>query len=344
MEVESWKLTDFNLSGRQIKIGKLGLVKIMKADDGNLTLVGDANYGIIDHDRPSPASFVKTDSILGFALDIGIQKEKMLSRRHGFYFGTKLIHPQSQRILSQSDFNAELFEKIGSVIDGHYQSGDKHRETKAIKLQLLFDTYNNARLLFPNYYAESYLSLMSIIDAIGSVKSGCKFAFFVSTISPTLNDDVFERINAVDGYKERVDTALELFDTCLDNSNNNKMDCHSDMASLDSSGKLIFSCFYSAYQYRNQFVHAGFPFPDIVKDVHGLEKDSGMAYLNPALGISWHKINRSDGLQEGDLIDIHEVASREVENFKKKYFILLPTWYFLKRFAREALLKEINAQ
>ncbi len=338
---ESWKITDFNLNG-QINLGnKFGLIKIMRSDDGTLILVGDAEYGVIDQEKPSTASFLRPDSILAFVLDIGIQREKMLSRESGFYFGIRLIREQSLRVVSQKDFDENIFEKIGFLIDSYSRSGDKPKETEAIRLQLLFDAYNDARLLFPNFYAESYLTLMRIIEAIGITRGGYDFASFAATISSRLNQDIYQKLNAI--YKDRIEKATELFNICLLEANQKGWKCYDKMVKLDIAGKVIFACFYSAYQYRNKFVHLGFPFPDTVKDSIGLGDDSGTAYLNPALGISWTKIHRPDGLQEGDLIDIHQVVSEEeFKKFKDIYFQLLPTWYFMKRFTREALLNHVE--
>lgn len=343
IKVESWKITDFNLQGRQIKIGKLGLIKIIRSDDRTLVLVGDSKHGLINQTKPTAAHFSKNDAILGFVLDIGIQKEKWLSGGHGFYFGMPLIQPQSQRLVSQSDFDENLFERIGTFIDSNFQSKNNKKEMEAVRLQLLFDAYNNARLLFPNFYADSYLSLMRIIDAIGQTKGACDFAVFAATISSSLNKEVYSRINAVKGYAPRIQIALNLFNTCLTEAKKKKWSCHQKMQKFNDAGKVIFSCFYSAYQYRNQFVHLGFPFPDTVKDSHGLKNKSGTAYLNPALGIMWSKIHRPDGIKDGDLIDIHQVVSQKqkAKQFKEIYFKLLPTWYFLKCFVREALCNKI---
>lgn len=44
---------------------------------------------------------------------------------------------------------------------------------------------------------------------------------------------------------------------------------------------------------------------------------------------------RPDGKREQDLIDVHEVIEPAVfEKFRDVYFHLLPTWYFLKAYAR----------
>ncbi len=341
--LESWKITDFNLENRQIEIGKLGVVKIIRSDDGVLTLVGDANYGILNQEKTTAADFAKVDSILGFVLDIGIRKEKMLARGHGFYFGMPLIHPQSQKAVSQTDFDEGLFEKIGNFINTKYQSGNKEEETEAIRLQLLFDTYNDARLLFPNFYAESYLSLLRIIEAISLVEHSHNIATYIATLSSKLNEEIYSKIIALKAYEQRIQTAKDLFNELLQKANTSGWSCKGDMRELDDQAKFIFACFYSAYQYRNKFVHLGFPFPDIVKDSTGLKEGSGTAYLHPALGISWQKIYRPEGLEDGDLIDIHQAVpdADEAQKFKEKYFHLLPTWHFLKCLTREALVSKI---
>src|ERR1700720_3192472 len=105
MKFESCQLVDFNIQGQIILSEKFGLIKLLRSEDGLLILVGDANYGRIDQENPSPASFANPDSILGFVLDIGIQREKRLTYGHGFYFGTKLTQQQSSRIVSQKDFD-----------------------------------------------------------------------------------------------------------------------------------------------------------------------------------------------------------------------------------------------
>jgi hypothetical protein len=53
----------------------------------------------------------------------------------------------------------------------------------------------------------------------------------------------------------------------------------------------------------------------------------------------WTRFHRPvTGLQDGDLIDIHEVVGAEDQDFKETYFVLLPSWHFLKRLTKEALL------
>lgn len=336
--LESWQITDFNLDGRQIKIGKLGLVKIIRSDDDVLTLVGDANYGIIDQEKSAAENFATTDSILGFVLDIGIRKEKTLARGSGFYFGTPLLQPQSQKVVSQGDFDEPLFEKIGNFINENYQSDDKKKNIEAVRLQLLFDTYNDARLLFPNFYAESYLSLLRIIEAISPEDYSHNVAMFVAGLSPTLNKEIYNKVIAIEAYKKRAQVASGLFADLLAGLDQQSA-LQDKMKKLDDEGKFIFVSIYSAYKYRNKFVHNGFPFPDTVKDSMGLKEGAGTAYSHPALGMSWRKIYRPEGVEDDDLIDVHEILpGQKDEKFKDKYFQLLPTWHFLKCLTREALL------
>jgi hypothetical protein len=343
MEFYSSQLTDFNLEGQIVLSEKFGLIKIARSEDGLLILVSDGEYGMIDQEKTTPTGFVKTDSLLGFILDIGIQKTKQLTYGEGFYFGSSLIKPQSSRSVSQTDFDKELFENIGSTINLYYQSGDKQKELESIRVQLLIDEYNNARLLFPNFYAESYLSLMRIIDALANAQGGYDFATYVAGISTTLNQDIYGRISSVGGYKGRISKASVLFNSCLEKAKKKKFPCYDKMSKLDEAGHLVFACMFSAYKYRNKFVHKGFPFPDTVVRTYG-DLESGLAYLNPSVGISWSKFNRpTTEFKDGDLIDVHEIVGDESKVFKDTYFLLLPTWHFLKRIAREAILSKTGS-
>jgi hypothetical protein len=342
-KINSFELIDFNLKG-QIKLGGAsGLIKLHRSEDGKLILTENFDYGLLDSEKVTLGSFAKSESILGFVLDIGIKKQKQLTFGGGFYFGLKLSHPQSQKVISQENFDESLFNDLNSKINTYYQSGEKHKEMEAIKMQLIIDAYNNARLMYPNFCSDSYLSLMRIIEATSSNRlNGISFAFFSATISPKSNQSIYEKIKAV--YKDRIKIATDLFNECLLEAQKNKFNYVQEMSKFNEADKLVYSCFYSAYQYRNKFVHIGFPFPDVVKNAMGVEKDLGTAYLDLSLGISWIKVYRPiEGLKDGDSIDIHEIVGKEAKDFKEKYFLLLPTWYFMKRIVRESILKKLSS-
>lgn len=343
-ELESWELTDFNIDGHIALSQKFGHLKLMRSDDGYLILAEYADYGRIDQEKDTPSSCFDRESTLGFVLDIGIQKQKRLTAGHGFYFGMKMINPQSVRKVSQADFSQDLFEKIGALTETYFQSGDKQKEIVALKLQHLISEYNNARLLYPNFYAESYLSLMRIIDALCEARGSYDFAVFVSSISPKLNNEIYGKLKILETYNERREKAKDLFHSCLAHAKKEGWDCFKEMSSLDDAGKLVFSCFYSAYQYRNQFVHKGFPFPSVVKDSFGIEEDSGTAYISPVLGMSLSRFNRPiTGFQRSDMIDIHEIVGDDAAKFKDIYFLLIPTWYFIKILTKEAILNKVSS-
>ena len=151
--------------------------------------------------------------------------------------------------------------------------------------------------------------------------------------------DVYESLKAVDGYKHRLANAIEFFHKSLARV---KGQVHKDMLTLDDAGRVVFACFVSAYQYRNKFMHAGFPIPDIVKNSMGFELDLGTAYLNP-VGPSFQlTMYRPDGIKHEDMIELHQVLDpKEIQEFPGTLFPLLPTWYFAKYFAREALLRKL---
>jgi hypothetical protein len=119
------------------------------------------------------------------------------------------------------------------------------------------------------------------------------------------------------------------------------------MQKLDDAGRLVFACCYSAYKYRNEFVHHGFPFPDTVKESFGFDSNSGMAFLNPALALLYARRLSPIGSRrsDADYIDIHQLVGNlaEVSEFRDKLFKLIPTWHFIKSIAREALLNHIKA-
>ena len=343
--LESWELTDFNIDGHIALSQKFGHLKMMRSDDGKLILAGNTNYGHIDQTKPTPTNFFNPDTTLGFILDIGIQKEKRLTYGSGFYFGQQMLRTQSQKKVSQVDFDLNLFEKIGDKIQILFQSGDHAKEIEAIKIQYLFDEYNNARLLYPNFYAESYLNLMRIIDALADARGAYDYAIFIANISHKMNQEVFNKLKAMSAYADKLVKAEALFDKCEAHAKSKSWTAiHDAMLLLNQADKFVFSCFYSAYQYRNKFVHKGFPFPSIVKDSWGIEDDSGMAYISPTFGQSLSRFHRPEtGLQDGDLLDIHAIVGTEAEDFKDTYFLLVPTWHYLKKIAREAILVKFNS-
>ena len=339
----SFQLTPFTLEGH-IDLGQtFGLLKLMKSVDGAIVLVCDDHYGILDQENPTTLPIANTDAGLGFVLDIGIRREKWLTGSGGFYFGMALVQAQSQRVIGQKDFDRDLFETLKSSIDHCYKSGDSHKELAAVRANHLIEAYNTSRLLFPDFYNESYLGLMRIMDSIVDAHGAREFALSTAAVSPELNRSIYDKVSAVSTYAERLNVAETIFNKSLQAAQKTKPRLISQMQSLDDPGHFVYACVYSAYQYRNRFVHHGLPFPDTVKTSIGLE-DSGTAYLHPALGTSVLKRYSPKGVAAGDLMDIHDVIPdpKEASEFKESYFQLIPTWHFLKRVVREALLDEVQ--
>ena len=153
---------------------------------------------------------------------------------------------------------------------------------------------------------------------------------------------MYEKVAGVAAYRQRrLDLAEQVVATrCSEN-----YFLRERIQSLDKQARFTFSCLYSAYQYRNKFVHQGLPFPQTVTHTTELAEDSGINYLNPAEVISLRKrLSPGGGVQAEDLFDIHSVVAdtEEAAEFRDLYFKLLPTWHFLKRVAREAILIEFK--
>jgi hypothetical protein len=342
----SFELTPVNLNDQIVLSEKYGLVVLRKTEDGKTILVVSGDYAPLPEDQPTPVTITNVDAALGLVLDIGIQREKMLTAGGGFYAPHAVAPPvQSNRLVTQADFDEKLLESIKSTLDRRYQSGNSTMESAALKASYLVDAYNDARLLFPRFHNESYLGLIRIIDAIYGSWGGDEFALASAEVSPILNSDIFQKISQVKAFGERLDLAKTVFKKQLDSVKPAAVAAR--MQKLDDAGRLVFACCYSAYRYRNAFVHRGFPFPDTVKESFGLDSNSGMAFLNPVVGLLYARRLSPTGSPRSDAnyIDIHQVLGdpAEVSEFRDKLFKLIPTWHFIKSIAREALLNHIKA-
>lgn len=338
-DIYSWELTKFNLSG-DLHIGGLGIQRIRLAEDGTLTLIGDANHGLIDQTKPTAVSFSRADSILGFVLDIGIHRERQLTFGTGFYFGDLRPRPQSWREVSQRDFDAGLFKQLGATIDSAFQSHDQHLMAAGIRLQHLLDTYNRARLLFPHFFEEGYLNFMRIVDALSPPNGYARgFAIYFASVSPAFNSDLLEKVKGVSTFAPRLTLAADIFSAQLTKAS--KAAEKSQMEAFSEADRFVFACAFSAYQYRNHAIHAGFPFPDIIREAVHSELDLATAYIHPSLASGWIRTHRPGGLKDGDIIDIHAALGNS-NDLADKHYQLLPTWYFMRRIAREAILGELQ--
>jgi hypothetical protein len=341
-----FQLTEFGIADQITLTGATGLVKICRSDDGILMLVCEDEGGAaINPAQPTPANFAVANTILGYVLDIGVQRMKILTQGDGYYFGSELRPPQSMRVVAQKDYNEGLFAWIRASIDTSYQSADRAIATNAIRTQHLLDTYNNARLFYPNFISESYLSLMRIIEALGGSAGRFDFALAAAQLSPALNQHIFDALAGVAAYPERLVKARALHAEAVAHiTGNNGANAAAPLVALDDPGKVVFACCVSPYEYRSKFVHIGFPIPGVVRDSLGFEDDLGTAYLHPTVGMTWSRMFRPDGLREEDIIDVHElIEPAAFQKFKDVYFHLLPTWYFLKGYAREAILRKVTA-
>jgi hypothetical protein len=124
-----------------------------------------------------------SDPILGFVLDIGIQRMKMLTLGNGYYFRKAMRSPLSRRKVAQADFDGNGFDWITRLIDTSYQSADRGKVTNAIRCHHLLETYNYARVLYTNFICESYLSLLRIIEAVAGTTGSYEFALSCTVLA-----------------------------------------------------------------------------------------------------------------------------------------------------------------
>ncbi|CFX57774.1 protein of unknown function [Candidatus Filomicrobium marinum] len=347
MNLSCWRLTEFNLSGQIELQGKHGLVRIRRSDDGAVVLVESDELTASTLGESKPATFAVSDAILGFVLDIGIAREKALTRYDGYYWGEAVRPVQSSRAISQSDFDADTFAWIVDTINLAFQSKSKSEAIKAIRCQHLMDTYNNGRLMYPNYCSETYVSMLRIIEAAGADNSSprsrgrtrLEFAMKAAQISGQINQEVVSAIDAMPVFKPRTDKARAKFAAVLAKQDG---DVAAALSSFDDSTQVAFVCFLSAYVYRNKFMHIGFPIPDSVKEAFGYV-GPGALYLPLSTGLAWRRTFNHGALFENDFIELHEmIEPKDLSDFRDTFAYVLPTWYFLRTFAREAILQQLE--
>jgi hypothetical protein len=226
------------------------------------------------------------------------------------------------------------------VVNANFQSSDKKKVTEAIRCQHLIDAYNDSRLMYPNFHSEAYLSMLRIIEAVCGSSRRHEFAIAAAQLSADLNRKIVNSIDAVAAYRTRADLARGEFVALLADSNLKQH--HSVMQKFDDAAKVAFGCFLSAYMYRSKFVHIGFPIPASVIKASG-EEGAGTRYLPSSTGFGWTRMLRADGISEEDLIDVHDlIDANDLQKFKDTYIQLLPTWLFLKTYAREAILQKLE--
>jgi len=343
MPLSSWQLASFNLQG-EIVIGeeRFGVVKIYRSDDGMVALLGNDDVIIPKPGKPLRLGFAAPDPVLGFTLDIGIRRKKALTKGSGFYFGSPMVRATLTRPVSQADFHAKRFAWVVDTINNGFQHTDKIKVTDAIRCHHLLETYNDALLMHAQFASESYLAMLRIIEAVIGSQRGLPFAFGSAQLSSAINAHVHARLKSVDAYKERIDKAKSLF--AVESTKQDLKPHTATLSGFNEAAKVVFASMLSAYRYRNKFMHIGFPFPSTVTETVGTADDSGMTYLHPSTGLKWPRYLRHEGLEINDLIDMHEqIEPTQMQAFQETYFHLLPTWHFLKTYAREALFKNVEA-
>lgn len=343
VELYSYELTDFNLVGSIRLDGKLGLVKIHRAPDGKLVLLREIRYTTKSTHQLNRLGDAL--DLLSFIMDVGIRAERELTFGAGHYSGRPMPNSRSVSPVTQSGFAIEQLEQYDQVIQAAFQSSSRRETSWALKMSSLLQTYNNAQLLYPSFPSESYLNLMRILDAIfhqsDQVQGSLDFALRAAEVSIDLNNRIYKRICKIGSYKDRVTAAKTQARQIEDRFTQAKKKAR--VKSLNAAGKFVLVCMHSAYEYRNKYIHVGFPLPRSIIDMfHGGEK-SGMRYLSPVLGIS---ISKTVDFQDEGIVDQHEALGDDLiaHRFREERFVLLPTWYFLKELTREAISVELRTR
>jgi len=308
--------------------GKAGLIKIRQIEDtGEVILDTDNTFNKVG------SNYFNVLSLLSLFLNKGFKIEKTLTF-NGFYLPLQLF-PRSIP-LSGDNYNPVLFENYYKKINILCSSNITRVYQKGTKIKNMLSIYNNSFLMLPNFYDESYLNLIRILDFHRFPKNSDSFFFPDKTIrilSRRFVKEIYKRIQKNDLYENHhIPTALKLFNK-IQNQIRAKV-VNYNLYNTDAI-KFFYIVLYVLYQYRNKFVHDGFPFPGKIKYQHTGDLDT-INYFDISVGES-----HITGYNPYQGFDIHMGLNQSFEKEKgrefKRFYLLLPKWYFLNQIVREVI-------
>lgn len=328
-------LLNNKLNTENIKLNctKAGLIKIRKIEESG-EVVLDVND---DYLKVGNNNFDSID-LLSYYFDVPINLEKRLTYS-GSYIPLSL---KQSRILirKNNNFDSNKFDEYFIKLNKMCSAADKKIFKKGVKISNILHIYQNAQKLFPEFYEESYINLIRILDLI--VEAGNARQWSNCIVKKTSKYFIKENFSKLDKkkYKEHIYYANKIFiskskSPCPKNTRRSP----NNISFYDNECKKIFySILWCVYEYRNKWIHNGFKFPYKIKEY----------FKNfDILGISLGE-GRILDYENSIFQDIHEELSktkkwkgkRYLRNYKK-YYLLLPTWIFLNKVVRYFIDKEL---
>lgn len=300
---------------------KSGLIKIRKISNTNEVVLD-----VYDNFMKVGNNYFNSIDLLSYFFNIPICLEKYLT-----YSGNYVpINLRQKRNLIKSidSFNSDLFDKYFLELNKMCSSKDKKLYKNGRKIDDILRIYHNAQKLFPEFYEESYLNFIRILDVI--VKGNGAVDFSDKIIKKIDKKFIKKNLSQIDRkyYKEHIRYSKILFN-CKGKSPKNKLFYN------EEDKKIFYSMLWSAYEYRNKEIHNGFKLPNKIKEYY-----EGFSILGISRGES-HIMDYENGIFQ----DIHnELPNRTKRGYRnyKKYYLLLPSWYFLNKVVRQFINKELS--
>lgn len=275
--------------------------------------------------------------LLAFLFNTGLKVERQIM------FNCSYVPAEIAKLpaLNIENFDIDLFDKYYLRILQLCKSKSLKHYRRGCKMKNLLEIYNKSKLLILNFKDESYLNLWRVLEAQEELDGTNPLIFahkIIKILPKKFISDAYAQILNVELYKnEHVPLAKKMFEkikkSSLEKSGDRSLS--KKYYELDKF-KVFFMSLYALYQYRNKFVHCGFPFPHKISGVYD-ESASGLNYFGASFG-------------EHDIINT-EVApietidkNRALKKYHRKkyipfnkFYLLLPKRYFLNQIAREVL-------
>lgn len=264
----------------------------------------------------------------------------------GSYLKSPLSSTAILQNIDTSNFdekNRKLIDEILKKIKKMLDSNNIRRKKEGIKRQSCISIYYRALLLRRQFLEESYLNFWRILEIFNTESTALGFSDFINKkLSKSFKLKQYKGMQNIELYKsEQIPKACVLFRKIVKKLKNKTV--FQEPFYQKTENQIFFITLYSLYQFRNKYLHNGYPFPDVrcLTDqttyfVHGGDEslhipDSYEDYERDKEKIIWY-------------LDLFPWKKTDLysRNDCKILYSLLPNRSFLQKMAHEILLTHLK--
>lgn len=327
---------------------KAGLVCIRRAMAGSdeVILVADDRFNDVNQTfKPLP--------LLTLFLNKGIDIKAQIT--HGDSY-TPYPFDYEIGLLDGKNYDEQKFEQFFSKLNALCKSKTTQINRKGRKIANLLHIYQNAHLLIPKFYDESYLNLLRILDAQAQIETSNAILFPNWIIKILLKGSkkfmkkIFQDIASIKVFQiEHLPLAMKLFKSKKKEFSKPQFAQHITLSNYsEDCMKFLYSILYVLYEYRNKYIHEAFLLPHKIQARPRRNELEGLSYLDASFGES-HMLTY-DPEKGSESIDVHKILRQTKKKGSKKptgkdfqdYYLLLPTWHLLNLIVRRVLFYRLN--